>query len=137
MSFYLTASHFPSDTNYHPHFLFIPLTSYSLLRTENSHPRLWRLLATAALEDMDLNMAERSFVRYVRSSEMRDFLLTLYFFLPSACSNHSLSLSHTHRHSITQTHTNRHTHFLFLSLSPSHPFSFSLTSDVRITMAFA
>ena len=32
-------------------------------RSENSHPRLWRLLATAALEDMDLNMAERSFVR--------------------------------------------------------------------------
>jgi WD repeat-containing protein 35 len=27
------------------------------------HPRLWKLLATAALEDMDLNMAERAFVR--------------------------------------------------------------------------
>ena len=27
------------------------------------HPRLWRLLATAALEDMDFNMAERAFVR--------------------------------------------------------------------------
>jgi WD repeat-containing protein 35 len=30
---------------------------------ENAAPRLWRLLATAALEDMDLNIAERSFVR--------------------------------------------------------------------------
>lgn len=29
----------------------------------SGHPRLWRLLATAALEEMDLSMAERAFVR--------------------------------------------------------------------------
>lgn len=30
---------------------------------KNSHPRLWQLLAQAALEELDLDMAERSFVR--------------------------------------------------------------------------
>ena len=44
-------------------------TTTTYPRSENSHPRLWRLLATASLEDMDLNMAERSFVRCVCVSE--------------------------------------------------------------------
>ncbi len=30
---------------------------------KHSHPRLWRLLATAALDDLELNIAEKSFVR--------------------------------------------------------------------------
>ena len=30
---------------------------------KNPHPRLWKLLATAALEDLDLAMAEKAFVR--------------------------------------------------------------------------
>lgn len=30
----------------------------------NSHPRLWKLLANAALEELDLAVAEKSFVRY-------------------------------------------------------------------------
>ena len=45
--------------------LYPPPPSSSTLRNKNPHPRLWRLLATAALESLDLNMAERSFVRYV------------------------------------------------------------------------
>ncbi len=30
----------------------------------NTHPRLWKLLATSALEDLELSLAEKSFVRY-------------------------------------------------------------------------
>jgi WD repeat-containing protein 35 len=30
---------------------------------QNPHPRLWRLLATSALQELELNMAERAFVR--------------------------------------------------------------------------
>lgn len=31
---------------------------------ENPHPRLWRLLAEKALEDLDLLSAEKAFVKY-------------------------------------------------------------------------
>ena len=93
-----------------------PLTV--LCRSENSHPRLWRLLATAALEDLDLNMAERSFVRYhIHICTWRQKKL---YCIRTRLETHTHMHMHMHTYmrTQTQTHTHRyiHTHpSIFLS----------------------